>query len=530
VVGGLRRAVIGIALTLCAWAALPQAAQAATPTSPVVAMSFAGTAADGTALELGVQVTYVTLSRFSPGDPTASPGGPGSDFLNLVMETAPSAGTAPSFNGFDSVPIGDISLVLAGGTTVPALPPGPQLGFLEGNYSFVVPATTTGGTLEVTGVTVSAIEYPGAVGNGGAITSIAFQPARTSVVVPPPAAVTVPTSTDPTTTAPVIARAPATTHRRVHATRRTPATGLTTAQTVGAGTGGGIVVLVFVIPLWRRRAFRRADRQGRVIFDAPPVLTGGPGPTAEPTPPTDGPPPEAASPGVRVEVRVLGPVIIDGLVRPISRGPVTELLAFLALHPGQSFTTDELRSAIWTDGRTEPKADTLYTYVSALRRSLPPGALVKSGTRFTLTEAVTSDWSRFCTLVEAHDDRAERLGGALDLVRGPPFAGALSGRNAPYAWATDLAHQMEVAVEKAGHELAVLFLDLGNPVPADAVIGQVLRCVPASIVAREDSLRVGSLLGGPREVDRRLGVARHAMGDDAGLLEPLARQLAESGS
>jgi hypothetical protein len=129
-------------------------------------------------------------------------------------------------------------------------------------------------------------------------------------------------------------------------------------------------------------------------------------------------------------------------------------------------------------------------------------------------------------LVRGADDRTERLGEALDLVRGPPFQGAVSGRNAPYAWAADLGHQIEVAVETAGHELVGLLLDSGDPVPADAAIGQVLKGVPASIVAREDSLRVGSLLGGSRELDRRLGVARQVMGDDAGLLEPLARELA----
>ena len=530
--GGLRTAVVGVALTICVWAAVPQMAHAATPaptttaTTPVI--SFAGRAADGTALELGADITDVTLSRVSPGAPGASPGGPDSDFLNLDIQTDQSAGTGPSFDGFDGVPVGDISLVVSGGTVAPAVPPGPQLGFLEGNYSFVVPSSTSGGTLEVTGVTVSAVEYPGAVGNGGALTSIAFQPASATVVVPPPPAPV----TIPTTTVPVIPQAPATKNHPVHATRRTPVDGLTTAQTVGAGTGGGIVVLLLVIPIWRRRAFRRAEKHGRVIFDAPPVLTAWRAPAPIAAPPTDGPREEAVSPGVWevVDVKVVGPVVFDGLVRPITSRPVGELLAFLALHPGQSFTSDQLRSAIWAEGRTEPKQNSFYTYVSALRRSLPAGSLVKTGTRFTLTEVVTSDWGRVRALMEGPDDRVERLGEALALVRGPPFDGVLSGRSAPYAWAAELSHQIEVAVETAGHELAVLFLDSGDPVAADAAIGQVLTCVPASIVAREDYLRVGSLLGGPREVGRRLGAARHAMGDDACLLEPLARDLASEGS
>jgi hypothetical protein len=526
-VGGLRTALVGGFLAAMAWAAVPQVAQGATTTTTTVAsqaISFAGTAADGTALTLGVQITDVILSRFSPGDPTASPGGPGSDFLSLDMTTDESAGTGPSFNGFDAVPIGDISLALPDGTVADAVPPGPPVAFLEGSYSFVVPAATTDGTLEVTPVTVSAVEYPGAVGPNAAMTMIAFQSARAPVVVPPPAAaVTVPTTNEPTIAPP--STVPTT---KVAASQRHPtSTGLSAPEKAAAGTGGGLVVLVLVIPIWRRRAFRRADTQGRVVFDAPPVPTSARAPPVEARP-VGGAAPEAESPGV--DVKVLGPVVFDGLVRPITTTPVAELLAYLALHPGRSFTTDQLRSAIWADGRSEPKSDSFYTYVSALRRSLPPGSLVKSGTRFTLTDVVTSDWGRFGTATEAHDDRVERLREALALVRGPPFDGALSGRNPPYAWASDLSHQMEVAVEKAGHELVLLFLDSGDPVPADAVIAQVLTCVPASIVAWEDYLKVGSLLGGPRELQRRLDVARHALGNDETLLEPLVRELAGGGS
>jgi hypothetical protein len=106
-VGGLRTALVGGFLAAVAWAAVPQVAQGATTTTTVASqpMSFAGTAADGTALTLGVQITDVIVSRFSPGHPTANPGGPGSDFLSLVMTTDESAGTGPSFDGFDTVPI-----------------------------------------------------------------------------------------------------------------------------------------------------------------------------------------------------------------------------------------------------------------------------------------------------------------------------------------------------------------------------------------------------------------------------------------
>ena len=81
--------------TLFAWMATAQIADAATTTTTLVtttafvpvAISFAGTATDGTRLELTAHVTEVTLSRLDESDPGTSAGGPGSEFLNLSMTT-----------------------------------------------------------------------------------------------------------------------------------------------------------------------------------------------------------------------------------------------------------------------------------------------------------------------------------------------------------------------------------------------------------------------------------------------------------
>jgi hypothetical protein len=523
-----------MALALCAGASFPQVAQAATTTTTntttpgTSTISFAGTATDGTAVALGVQIEDVTLSRFWPADPSASPGGPGSDYLTFEMEPDESAGTDPTFQGFNGVPLDDISLVLADGKTVPAVPPSPQLGFLDGSYAFVVPADTATATIEVAAVSVSAVESSGTTGSDAGFTQIAFQASSAPIVVPPPpVAVTVP----PTTTQPTSRKTVKTPLTKMALAKKATTHG-STALPVGAGAGGGIVVLVLFIPIWRRRAYKKADSEGRVIVDSPPL----PGTPNEPT--STDPVLEAeqttGSQGAgvlalarigAVDVRVLGPLEIHGVLRPVRLLPVRELLVFLALHRGQSFTTIELRNAIWVEGRTEPKPETFHNYLSDLRRSLPTGVLAKAGYHFALTDAVTSDLSRFETYLEGYDDRAERFGAALALVRGSPFEGEFSGRTSPYSWATDLCHQIEVAVEKAGHELCVLSLEAGDPVQADAAVAQVLNCVPASIVAREDYLRVGSVLGGPRELDRRLRAARTVMGDDARLLEPVAHGL-----
>ncbi|MGC1185585.1 MAG: hypothetical protein WBA31_10625, partial [Candidatus Dormiibacterota bacterium] len=139
-----------------------------------------------------------------------------------------------------------------------------------------------------------------------------------------------------------------------------------------------------------------------------------------------------------------------------------------------------------------------------------------------LTESITSDWGRFRALVAMDDDRSDRLAEALALVRGPPFDACFSGRNSPYAWARDLTHRIEVAVERAGHELATLGLESGDLALADAGTSRVLRCLPFSLVAWEDSLRLASAIGGSREVGRRMREVRLVLADDAHLLEPVA--------
>ena len=92
-------------------------------------------------------------------------------------------------------------------------------------------------------------------------------------------------------------------------------------------------------------------------------------------------------------------------------------------------------------------AATFRNYLSELRSSLPAEMLVRVGHRYSLTGAIATDWGRFCALID-DDQSAERLGEALALVRGTPFEAASSGRNAPYAWCTELTHQIEATVER----------------------------------------------------------------------------------
>jgi hypothetical protein len=434
VVGGLRRAVMGTALALCAWAAVPQVAQAAitttTTTTPApLSMSFAGTAADGTTFELGVHITDVQQSRLSFADSTENAGAAGYDFLDLNTTTNLTAGTGPTFNAFPPLNSAQITLVLPDGTVVPSEPPGPQISFLYGGLAFIVPISTRSATLEVAPGTTSAFEYPGALYNDPALTTVTFQPASLKLVVPPPYR-SVPTTTQPVITQPVAAKASPKKSRTVLGKRHTTAKGLTSAHAVEAGTGGGIVVLVLFIPIWRRRAYKKADSEGRVTIDTPPApssdgVAGAEKAAVVVTSPTAAPFAHFAGAVDKgtTDVQVVGPLEVEGLVRQITSSPTRELLVFLALHPGKTFTAPQLRSAIWVEGRKEPSTETFHNYLSRLRRSVAEGAFVRTGYHYALTEAVTSDWGRFMSILEGQDSRAERLAAALALVRGQPFEG-----------------------------------------------------------------------------------------------------------
>lgn len=144
-----------------------------------------------------------------------------------------------------------------------------------------------------------------------------------------------------------------------------------------------------------------------------------------------------------------GPVTVEGTTEP-SSAKVTELIAFVALHPG---TSDErIKAALWPD-RT-PSPGTFHNTVSAARRVLATG---KSGPRFPAAEAsryrlsdeVEVDWLR---LEEAlcSDDRSA-LQAPLGLVRGSPF-GAKSG----YEWAHEVGLSHAAAADVARAARAVI--------------------------------------------------------------------------
>ena len=274
-------------------------------------------------------------------------------------------------------------------TSLPGWFPPPRLeteisGPLSGTYYFAVPTSLTTAQLDVQAAAVSAVEYPGPVGANGKLTELELVPTTIDLARLPAPKTTqrAPTPTSAPTSSP---------GRHPRFSSRGGDLSLPGAIALGGG-GGGVLLLVVVVPIFiRRRRYDRADREGRVVIESPPVLVRATLPLPAPE---AGAVQERAPPGGVVEVAVLGQLEFRGLLHPTASAPVLELLCYLALHPRRSFTAAELRNAIWAEPRTEPTAQSFHNYVSKLRKALPQGALVRSEYRYRLCD-VDSDWGAF---------------------------------------------------------------------------------------------------------------------------------------
>ncbi len=158
-----------------------------------------------------------------------------------------------------------------------------------------------------------------------------------------------------------------------------------------------------------------------------------------------------------VQIRVLGPVeVVDGSGEVLSLPPQpTRLLALLAAADG-SVSRDQVAEYV-IDG--DPAGSAVRTCVSRLRKVLGD-RLVRSGTRYRLDlGACGYDAHRFETLVRSAagrpaDERAERLGEAVALWRGPAF-GDLAGEH----WALPAAARLDAARAQAVEDLAEALID-----------------------------------------------------------------------
>ena len=171
-----------------------------------------------------------------------------------------------------------------------------------------------------------------------------------------------------------------------------------------------------------------------------------------------------------VEVALLGRTRVNapGMIEPERLGLATELVVFLATHPG-GVHPNVLAAAIWPRGVTREVRDAALAraqdWLSTDDIGRPQLATDASG-RLRLGSQVRVDWQVFCALLARAEgggsDEEAALEQALSLVSGPFLDGRAPGR---YAWLAGDGLEYEVAarVADAAHRLSRLRLAQGDP-------------------------------------------------------------------
>nr|WP_202542196.1 BTAD domain-containing putative transcriptional regulator [Streptomyces sp. SID2563] len=220
-------------------------------------------------------------------------------------------------------------------------------------------------------------------------------------------------------------------------------------------------------------------------------------------------------------IRVLGPVGMESAEGPVEsnrRGRLTEMAAWLVLHPGLEHRA--LDAAIWP-GR-EVGHSLRNSNISKLRAWMGGQSYLPFVTdgRYAFAPYVRCDWLDFQELYQegmhargAAADTA--LARALSLVRGTPFAGT-NPRN--YLWADTMFHDIVSSVVDVAHELAERCLAAGDLTGAVAAATRGLVASPESELLTRDLFRAHAARGDRSaviEAADRLNRLNEELGTDA---------------
>jgi DNA-binding SARP family transcriptional activator len=212
------------------------------------------------------------------------------------------------------------------------------------------------------------------------------------------------------------------------------------------------------------------------------------------------PPPERGE----VEICLLGAVEVAGgdmsALEPSRRTAALAVLAYMAAHD-RPVNADELAGALWPLDATKenlggPQRKTVMNVISRARLVLGYGVrgqerLAYSAQGYRLTPEVTSDWARFETLVTrarlaSPPDAISILRSAVELVRGEPFAGALSSQFFEWVASEHLDLTLTARAVDTAEELAELALDVGDFDTVLWAVGKGLQLEPT----REELFRL----------------------------------------
>jgi hypothetical protein len=207
-----------------------------------------------------------------------------------------------------------------------------------------------------------------------------------------------------------------------------------------------------------------------------------------------------------VEICLLGPLSVraPGVIEPDRVALATELVAYLAAHPG-GVHPNVLTAALWPRGVTAEVRD------AALARAAEwigadsigrPHLATDAGGRLRLGSGVRVDWHVFRALV-AHADQAAASGGpdeagylarAMALVGGQLLDGRDPGR---YTWLAtdDLEYEVTAQVADAAHRLCGLRLAAGDAYEAAEAARAGLRLAFNDELLWRDLLRAAQATG-----------------------------------
>jgi DNA-binding SARP family transcriptional activator/tetratricopeptide (TPR) repeat protein len=142
--------------------------------------------------------------------------------------------------------------------------------------------------------------------------------------------------------------------------------------------------------------------------------------------------PDSSNPESLIAFRLLGSVIVELDGNPVNIGHARQqtVLTALLVDANTAVSTDELIDRVWATRAPHRPRDTLHTYLTRLRKTLPDNTITRHGNSYQLTAPDTAvDLHRFRHLIStAHatldDEVAKALyTQALELWRGEPFAG-----------------------------------------------------------------------------------------------------------
>jgi hypothetical protein len=513
-----------------------------------------------------ITLDTVTLTYFSPVDPNAQPASVNGAFLVINASEAQPHATTP-VDWSRAMPADRMRLVLPDGKTIEPDPASRAnasvFDLLNGTYFFDVPASFTTARLEIAPGTNPAQE-------GGPLarkTQDTVVGTADFAIVLPPAPVIAPSKPVKASTG---TTRPATTKRAA----TTPHTKQGGSIVIGIVTVVlALVVVVLVRVLVRRRRRRagpyavnaagervqplevlapvplpvvipgrsdeaQADKgllaRPEAVAVAPPGgVAGSPEgavPAIEPATDSETAPTPAsetpAAPKTGLLAGVLGPVEVAGLEMPTNRRIVIELLCLLACNRERAFTSSEMRSELFPlgdDGRERANKETFRTYVSRARRAAGKANFPQAhAASFRLGPNVSTDWDQFKEVVaRAHESdpstARELLAAALDLIRGPLFAGVPEGR---FAWAynSGLVSEMEVAIIGAASELAENCLAAEEPAVGLAGLGKALVATKDHGVA-DDLLTAAGATGNLATLERAWRDVIGVLNEDAVTLQ-----------